>query len=212
MKIFLLLVSLTLPLLTLADDHRHLVTVGANGFGWTGASEKMETESKSAFSDVDYFLQNLGFNYGYRVSKRFVVGGFFQQNHNEYKFNTPTSSAKVQQTTMNVGLYTLYNFSDTLASAWYVGFAASNYNNVQEISHDVVLAESKNPFELDDSGQMYEIFVGKRFPLTRWNIEHLTYAPQIGLYSRTHGRDLDDQHVKNGVGYTFQLVRFDFLF
>lgn len=212
MKKILALFVLAFTLTAHADDYKHIVTVGSNGFGWSGASEKMETNSRSVFADVDYFLSNIGLNYGYRLNKRIVLGGFFLNHQNEYKFNTPNSSASVKKNTTIVGLYTLYNFSDTLPSAWYAGFSASHFNIAEETSHNAAIAEGKNPFELDDAGEMYEIFVGKRFPLTKWNIEHLTYAPQIGIYTRTHGRDLDDQDVKKGYGYTFQPVRFDFLF
>ncbi len=212
MKILLVSLLLALSLSTFADDYKHIVTFGSNGFGWSGASEKMETNKESVFSDVDYFLQNIGVNYGYRISERFVIGGFASNNHFEYKFNTPSSTASVRETITVYGLYTLYHFSDTISTAWYTGLSISQFNRSEETSHKATIAESKTPFELDDTGMTYELLLGKRFSLKKWNIDHLTFAPQVSLYQRVHGRDFDDQDVKHGFGYTFQPVRFDFLF
>ncbi len=205
--LFLLLISSHV----IADDYRHMVSFGTGGFGWSGAVEKMETRDDSPFADVEHFITNLSLNYGYRISQRFIVGGYYKTMNSEYKFNNG-STAKVERESDFLGLYTLYHFSDTISSAWYTGISIAHFSEEQEISHDVALAENKTPFELDDTGLLYEIVMGKRFRLLKWDIDHLTFAPQVGLFYKTHGKDFDDQDVKNGFGVSVQPVRFDFLF
>ena len=209
----LLVLTLLIPALSFADEYRHLISFGTNGFGWSGAAEIMETNSReSPFSDVQYFTNNISLNYGYRIHKRVAVGGFFSTAHTEHRFRTGSKTGKVETETDIVGGFLLYHFSDTIASAWYAGLSVSSFTIEEETSHNAAIAESKTPFELDDAGMMYEIVTGKRFRLLRWNIDHLTYAPQIGIFARTHGKDFDDQDVKDGFGVSFQPVRFDLLF
>lgn len=211
MKIIFLIVLL-ISSHAFADRYRHMVSVDANGLGWSGALERMETKSASAFSDVEHLVNNIGLNYGYRLTDRFIVGGYFKNSNSEYKFSKSSSSASVEVETLTVGVFTLYNFSDTISNAWYTGVSVAHYTNEQETSHDVALEEGKNPFELDDAGMIYEIVAGKRFRLLKWNIDHLTYSPQVGIFHRTHSKDFDDQNVKNGYGVSFQPVKFDLLF
>ncbi len=211
MKNFILFLCL-IPLHSFADEHKHLVTFGSNGFGWSGAVEQMETRDASVFSEVDYWLNNIGVNYGYRLDQRYVVGAHLQVYNSEYRFKMGNASSPVEKEGLVFGLYALYNFSDTIANTWYTGIAISHFSDEEETSHNIALAESKNPFELDDAGEIYEVFVGRRFSLKKWNIEHLTYAPQIGIYMKTHSKDFKDQDIKDGFGISFQPVRFDFLF
>lgn len=211
MKIFILFLSL-LSLNSFADEHKHLVTFGSNGFGWSGAVEQMETRDASKFSDVDYWINQIGINYGYRLNERYLIGAHFQTFNDEYRFNNGGKSSSVEKEVLMAGIYVLYNFSDTIANTWYTGLAISHYSNEEETDHDIASAEGKAPFELDDAGEIYEVLLGRRFSLKKWNIEHLTYAPQVGVYFKTHSKDLDDQDVKDGFGATFQPIRFDFLF
>ncbi len=208
---FIIFLLLIFSLNAAADNYNHIVSIGTAGFGWSGAAERNETEEKSSFADVKTYLTNLSLNYGHRIGKRFILGGYYQTGHSETKFRNGVTG-RVEHETQIVGLYTLYNFSDTISSAWYTGVSVAHFNDEQEISHDIALAESKSPFELDDAGMVYEAIVGKRFSLKKWNIDHLTYAPQLGFFKKTHSKDFDDQGVKDGIGATIQPIRFDFLF
>lgn len=211
MKIFLLF-FIVISTNAFADQYRHIVSIDSNGLGWSGTFEKMETKSESAFSDVEHLVNNIALNYAYRLTDRFILGGYFRSSNSEYKFNTSSSSATVEAETQTIGLFALYNFSDTISSAWYTGASVGHFQIEQEVSHNVALEEGKNPFELDDTGMIFEIVAGKRFRLLKWNIDHLTYSPQIGFFHRTHSKDFDDQNVKNGYGVSFQPLKFDLLF
>jgi hypothetical protein len=189
-----------------------MVSFGAGGFGWSGTFERMETDSGSKFTDVEYFLHNFSLNYAYRITRRFQLGGYFQSYTSRYTFHTTAGAPKTELETQVLGAFLIYNYSDTLSSAWFTGLSAGVFQRNDETSHDVALAESKKPFELDDAGEIYELVAGKRFRLSKWKIEHLTFAPQLSVYYKDHGKDFDDQKIKNGIGLTFQPVKFDFLF
>ena len=143
----------------------------------------------------------------------FSLGGFFHSSHQEHRFYKKGGGASpVEINSQTFGFFTLYNFSDDITNTWFSGLSVSLYDYEQENSHDFAESKDKAPFELDDSGAVYEVVIGKRFTLTRWNINHLTYAPQLSLYYRTHGKDFDDQKILDGVGTNIQSIKFDLLF
>jgi hypothetical protein len=194
--------------------YRHMVSFGAGGFGWSGAAEQLPGDSKSEFSRVDYVFTNLGLNYAYSFTNRIQVGAFYKTFHQEHRFHKKgsrgSSPAEIESNTM--GVFALYNFSEDISNAYFLGPSIATYNYLEENSHDLEGAENKAPFELDDSGMIYELVYGKRFALSKWSIEHITFAPQLSIYYRTHGKDFDDQHIMNGVGANIQPIKFDFLF
>lgn len=193
--------------------YRHMITFGTHGLGWSGDAERLETKSNSSFERVDDLALNLGMNYAYLFSSRIQLGLFFQNSHDEYKFykrSGGSSTSEIEST--NYGMFGLFNFSDELSDAFFIGLGASKFNHEEENAHDFTDAEGKNPFELDDTGETYEIVFGKRFNLKRWKIDHLTFSPQISFYHRTHAKDFNDQNIGDGMGFKLQLIKFDFLF
>lgn len=111
-----------------------------------------------------------------------------------------------------VGIFTLYNFKDELHDAPYIGAGISMFSRVEETSHDFADSEGKAANETDDQGVTYELSFGHRFNLLRWNIENLTYSPQVSIFYSTHGKDFDDQDFKHGYGLGIQPIKFDLLF
>ncbi len=189
-----------------------MVSFGTQGFGLSGAAERIDTNKKSPFSRVDYFFKNLSLNYAYRVSPKVQFGLFFQNIHQEYKFIKEGDGERTSTDTNIFGLLGLYNFSDDLQNTYFTGMSIAKYNVEEENSHDLGISENKAPFELDDTGFNFELLFGKRWDLNRWKIERLSFAPQMGLYYRTHGKDFDDQYAGNGVGVALHLIKFDLLF
>ena len=190
----------------------HMFTVGRNGFGWGGAYEKMGTKEKSPFDEVKYILSDIALNYAFRLGHRWQLGAFYQTNNSEYSFEKVGTNAFTQITSTNYGLFTLYNFSDDFYSAYFLGASFSFVTYEEENSINFTESEGKAPFELDDYGAIYELNFGKRFSLKKWDISHLTYAPTVSVFYRTHGRDFNDQLIGDGLGVAWQVVKFDFLF
>lgn len=173
----------------------------------------MDSHHGSVFSRVDYYLSNLALNYAYRTSDRFQVGAFYEGIHTEYKFRKQgggKAPMEVEQNTL--GIFTLYNFHDDLKDSLYLGVAFSVVSYEEENSHDFASAEGKSAIELDDNSEVYEIILGRRFPLGTYKLEYLSFSPQVRLYFKTHGKDFDDQEIRNGWGVNFQPVRFDLIF
>jgi len=215
MRLFhlLILISLFFSVSSKGADERHMVSFGPSGFGWSGSSEKIKSNNGSPFEKVESLLTELSLNYAYRFNKRMQLGGFYQTWHQEYDFHlnnggTSTSDLKTEV----YGLFLLYNFSSKFKESYFLGTSISFYNYEEENSGDFGKAENKTPFEIDDTGVTYEVILGKRFSLLKWNIDHLTYAPQVGVFYRNHGKDFDDQEIRNGIGFNIQAIKFDFIF
>lgn len=190
----------------------HMFTMGRNGFGWGGAYEEMDTEKNSPFDGVEYLLSDLAVNYAFRVGQRWQLGAFYQSNQSEYTFKKEGKDAFTEISTTNYGVFTQYNFAEDFYQAYYLGASVSHLTYEEENSKNFTESEGKAPFELDDSGVVYELVFGKRFSLQKWDISHLTFSPSISVYHRTHSRDFDDQKIGTGLGVSWQLLKFDFLF
>ena len=196
-----------------SSEYRHMVSLGTAGLGWSGAAERQSSRSGSNFKSADYFLIDFSINYAYRLTDRFQLGAFLQSSHEEHKFNKKGGGSAPTELEVNTyGLFGLLNFSDDITNSYYLGLGLSFFSYEEETSHDFEDSEGKAPFELDDIGTTYELVFGKRWDLKHWQIAHITFAPQIGIYHRTHGKDFDDQKVGNGTGLSFKPIKFDVLF
>lgn len=189
-----------------------MVSFGPGGLGWNGSAERIHAKKRSPFNQVENFLTEVSLNYAYRISKKVQLGGYYQSWHQEYKFKSKNGKSSSDLAATLYGIFVLYNFSEEINESYFLGFSTTLFNYEEENSGDFENAENKTPFEIDDSGMTYELTFGKRFALTKWNISHLTYAPQIGIFYRTHGKDFDDQDINEGVGLNIQAIKFDFLF
>lgn len=194
-------------------DFSHLVSFGPQGFGWSGAAERIDAKDNSSFEGVDHLLQEIGINYAHRIKPRLFFGGFYKSIQKDYKFDSKDGNTTASDlNTDSYGLFIIYNFNRQLDESFFLGMSTSLFNEEEENSGDFKNAENKDPFEIDDLGKTYELFYGRRFSLKKWNIDHLTYSPQIGLFYRTHGKDFDDQGITDGLGFSIQVIKFDFLF
>lgn len=196
-----------------AETPKHMVTFGSQGLGGSFYTEQMKTGDSSDFKRVDRLFTNLGFNYAYRLTQRIQIGGFYSTSQEEYDFNPRESgraTSKIDST--SIGIFALYNFHDEIDNAFYVGVSAANFNYEEQNSQSFVSAENKTPYEIDDAGQSYELFFGKRFDLISRSIRHLTYAPQVGVFMKTHSKDFNDQNIGQGSGVSIHALKFDFLF
>lgn len=212
MRHILFLILILTSYTTRAEDYRHMVTFGQNGFGWSASYEDMDTNNGSIFNEVKYYLNDFAINYAYRFSKRWQLGGFYQSNHHEYRFIKDGNNSFVEMETTILGIFGIYNFADMPSDAFYIGTAFSNFTLEEENSPNWTESEEKAAFELDDSGYTIELLLGKRFSLKKWNIQHLTYSPQFSVFHRKHSRDFNDQKIAPGKGFTIQAIKFDFLF
>jgi hypothetical protein len=196
-----------------AKSYKHMISFGTQGLAWSGDLEQVSGNKSSHFKRVDYFYHNLSLNYAYLISRRFQFGGFYQNTHKEYQFHAKeSSSSPLKVVTDTGGLFTLYNFSDQIMDAYYLGLSFAIFNEEEENSKEFNDAEGKAPFELDDKGEIIELIFGKRTGLKHWNIDHITYAPQIGVYYKTHSKDFKDNRLTRGVGIRVQLIKLDILF
>lgn len=194
-------------------EPRHMVSVNPSGLGWSGSYERLSTTDSSAFKTAHTFLHNFALNYAYRFTKRWQLGAFFQQMTNRSEFVLRSGgTAPLETNSTVIGTFLLYNFSDDLFSSWYTGASLSGFNQIEENSHKFNTAEGKAPMELDDSGVSFELVLGKRFSLKAQGLSNITFAPQAGVFTRTHHKDFKDQGTRNGLGLSLFPIKFDILF
>jgi hypothetical protein len=213
MEKLLTFVFLLLSLHSFAGEYKHQLSFGRQGLGWGGSYEEMDTESQSPFKEGSHLFNDFALNYAYRVGNCWQIGGFFQSDKNDFEFKRKDEGSTFANVTRIVGgIFGLYNFSEELQQAYYLGAAISYFTLAEENSHNWTEMEGKAPFELDDAGTSIELIFGKRFSFDKWEIKHLTYSPSLSLFIRTHSKDFDDQNVGTGKGIALQPVKFDFLF
>lgn len=210
--IFLLFLSFNI----FADETKtpkHMVMITSQGFGYGGAVEKTDTKNSSVFKNVGINRSNFSLNYAYTITDRIQLGAFYKQSHYDGNLtNKNGGDSDIDIMSNSFGVYSIYNFSDDLFDSYYAGIMYATINSEEEYGHGFTEAEGKAPFELDDSGSLYQIYFGKRFSLKRFGIHNITYSPQIGIYSRTYGKDFSDQGFNKGKGIILDVIRFDVLF
>jgi hypothetical protein len=210
------LIGIILALLastSFASESRHMISVGPQGLGWSGAAEKIDGSSSSEFKHSDYFLHQLALNYAYRLFPRIQLGGFYKSSTSEYRFKRrdgKTTPVEIEENTF--GFFALYNFNEELNKAWYLGYALSMTNHEEENDHEFTASENKAPFELDDLSQTHEVILGKRFEMRWLETKKIVYSPQGSAFIRKHSKDFKDQKTKNGRGVSLMPIRFDILF
>jgi hypothetical protein len=199
--------------MSFAEEPWHMVSFARDGFGFSASHEDINAKSKSPFKDVIYFFSDIGLNYAYRVSSRIQIGAHYQNIHREYRLRSTAgghSSVDIEEQT--VGAFVIYNFSNDLNDSWYTGYGFSVIKYNEENSEVFQTAEGKGPFELDDSSELNEILIGKRFSLRGFHVPNLAFAPQLSVFYKTHAKDFKDNRIGNGTGLNVQPIRFDLLF
>lgn len=190
-----------------------MVSFGTHGLAWAAESEQIAGSKASLFKRVDYFFHNISLNYAYLINRRFQLGGFYENSQKEYQFHAKeSSSSSFKVITDSVGLFSLYNLSEHIMNAYFLGLSFAIFNEEEENSKAFNDAEEKSPAELDDKGEIVQLLFGKRFDLKYWNIDHITFSPQVGVYYKTHAKDFKDNRLTRGFGARIQLIKLDILF
>lgn len=190
-----------------------MVSFNPGGLGASFNAEQMKGKDSSNFKHVNRMFNDFGLNYAYLITHRLQLGGFFSISEQKYVFepkNGSTATNRVTETT--IGIFALYNFRDELEKSYYLGLSLANFNIEEQNAHSFTIAETKNPFELDDAGQSLQLMFGKRFALISEKNKHLSYAPELTVFYRTHSKDFKDQKIRHGFGAGLHLLKFDFLF
>lgn len=196
-----------------AIPHRHMLSLGRTGFSWNHSVEKLNTQKSSALDDLYTFMTDLGLNYSYRFTNRIQLGLFYLHSRNELRFkNVDGGSSSAQIETDEYGLELIYNFHDDILDAWYTSLSFSVINLEEENTSKLSGAESKTPFELDDSSYRTTMMLGKRWDLGSLKMAAVTFAPRIGVYYQTHSKDFSDQKATSGIGLSVEPIRLIYSF
>lgn len=196
-----------------AKTPRHMIEVGSRGLGGDTSFETTDGESSSHYKRQEAFYNNFSINYAYLLAPRWQLGIFYEITNQNLKYHRKNNSdSSSDRHFSQIGAFTLYNFSDEIISAYFAGFRYGEFNNEEEFSKDFLEDERKSEFEYDDTGQTYELFLGKRFQIIGFETGGIAYSPQLGIFARKHGKDLKDQGLIYGRGIKLEIIKFDILF
>lgn len=213
MKILILITLVILPFSSFALDHRHMVRIAPNSFGFSTDKEELRARGGSSFDSVELEASLFSLNYHYRISDRWQIGILASYSREEFDYKGGNSgSSKMSITQQRYGVSFLYNFSPKLLEAYYLGLRVSRYNREDEASKNFSTVENKAPLEFDDDGEETSLVFGKRFSLKKWGLHPVTYSPSLEVSYRTHGKDLRDQKIEEGAAVTLTPVALDILF
>lgn len=213
-KIFLALISfLSITAKALSNPKRHVIEIGQSGPALSSELEIFNPDKKSTYKSAHHLSSNFSFNYAYLFSLKWQIGLFYKSDQSSYTYHHKTNgNTRSVEHSINYGLSFAYNFSTFINSSLYAGVSISHFNHEEEISHDFLENEGKAPFEFDDSGEEYGIFLGKRFQFYSSKLINLSYSPNIHFFHRFHHKDLRDQYISRSQGLIVRLINFNMLF
>lgn len=192
-----------------AEQPRHIVSFGINGFGWSGAASVFDIdEDKNQLKDQESTESELSLNYSYVFPTRFMVGGELRaaRETSESKFQDGTKiESEASDTSLGVSLG--YNFNENLYESWFlegtlaVGSIESETKETGEAKVDS-----------DSSYTQVKLEFGKRLSFSSWGIQNFAYTPSIEISAYTFGDDAEDAGLDSATQVTLNILKFDVLF
>ncbi len=201
---FLIWVSFLFSAATFAAGQTHQVSFSSNySAGWSGEAFSSQTKNNSKVDSFEGLSGEITVNYAYTLTKRLQVGFAFTNVTDEstLKLDSGTET-KYQTANRSLFLFSLFNFNDEFNKAFYAGGGLAT-----EIKESEIKGTNN-----DYIASGLSVIIGKRFPLTDWGIENLTYAPMVTFTAGLISGDLKDDGVERINTTTLDIIKFDLLF
>lgn len=201
---FLVMVSLLTCATAFAKGQTHQVSFSSNySAGWSGEAFSAQTKNDARVDTFEGLSGEITINYAYTLSKRLQVGFAFTNITDESTLEFNDGSEREYETAnRSLFLFTIYNFHNEFNRAFYAGAGLATEIKESEIQGA----------DNDYIATGISFLFGKRFPLTDWGIENLTYAPMITFTAGLISGDLEDDGVERVNTTTIDIVKFDLLF
>lgn len=209
MKAIMFVVFLISTSLWAESEVKHQISLGNDLMGWHGTGTQTSTDDELGIKAYDLSEGNFNINYMYQVVPKVQIG-FIYSSFNETSELSYTSGGKLTETKDTSELYfqVTYNFNDDLSDSFYIT------PFIGQFKYDSTTKDTSDSTKLSTEYKVngYGIKIGKRFPLTRFNIQNLTYAPQISIGSGKVTGDLKDAGVDSLTQAKLDIIKFDLLF
>lgn len=191
-----------------ADQPHHLISIGTDGFGWSGTGTTFEFDDDKTTRD-DQTVSNGSFNlnYNYIFNSRFMLGGevAIEYSKSEIEFDSGREITEEERTS-TLALSLGYNFNkDIYNSFWIKGFLGGGRVDT-EVEDDI----NANDSDSDSSLAFVTLEFGKRFTLGK--MKNFTYSPSIALTSASFGDDAEDAGLESSTTAQLNILKFDVLF
>lgn len=194
-----------------AADSNHLISIGTDGFGWSGAANVLKwDEEKSGIKDNKESSGSLEFNYAYIFDNGFMLG-VSVSNETEKDETKVTTGEKITEESSDTSLAIVlgYNFSQNLNESWWIKSYLGTTSAESETKDGT---DPTNDNKVKGDGSIFALEVGKRFTLSKWGLSNVTYSPSIRYSSTSFGGDFKDAGLESRTGFELNVLKFDVLF
>ncbi|HXH73519.1 MAG TPA: hypothetical protein VNJ08_01040 [Bacteriovoracaceae bacterium] len=192
-----------------ADNTRHIISMGSDGFGWSGVGEQFKWDkSKNTSDNVEESEGSLELNYLYLMRNRMMVGGEISYATEKIVVKDVNDDIiKSEEDKASIGLSVGYNFADNLMESWWIKGTLARVTQENKLKRTAM-----SPVRNDVSGNALKFALGKRFNLANFNLLNIAYAPSIELSSVKYGSSADDMGLDSSTEVTINFIKFDLLF
>lgn len=191
------------------DQPHHLISIGTDGFGWSGTGMVFELDDdKTTRDELRTSEGAFKLNYNYIFKSRFMLGGevAIDYSKSEVEFDSGgeiTEEERLSTIALSLG----YNFNeDIYNSFWIKGFLGGG--SLQTETDDSTAANDDS--DTDSTIGFVTLELGKRFTLGKF--KHFTYSPSIAITGASYGEDAEDAGLESSSSATLNILKFDVLF
>ncbi len=204
-----LALSFSLGALAEGDQPKHIISIGTEGFGWSGLAQNFDWDKdESGVKDHTYNEGNLSLNYSYVFLNRLMLGAELSVKTTESEIkDTAGDKTKTETSETEFGLSLGYNFNEDVYNSWWIKAVIAS-GNYEEESKD---SSGKTEFEYDYNA--VDLRGGKRINLDSWGLKNVSYNPSISLGSTTKvSGDAEDAGLEKITQVKIDILRIDILF
>lgn len=190
------------------EQPKHIISIGTEGFGWTGASKIFDWDkNKSGVKDDEQTNGDLILNYNYVLPNRIMIGAFLKnETLNSDSKATDGSKTEKRKEATELGLGVGYNFNEDVFNSWW-GQAL-----VSTGSHSEVTKDSSGKADYDFNFSSFYLKFGKRINLDSWGLKNISYNPTISFSTTRYSGDAKDKGLKRANQVSLEIIKFDILF
>lgn len=199
---------MTSAVMAQSEQPHHVISVGADGFGWSGLSQVFDWDKdKSGIKDHTSSEGKLNLNYSYIFDSKVMLGV-------ELKVDTEKSELKEtngdkttdESSETRFGVSLGYNFNDDIYRSWWIKgtVGTGHFENETKVNG------SKTKFDYDY--KYFTIAAGKRISLESWGLKNVSYNPSISFTGASVSGDAEDAGLDGLSSATLELIKIDILF
>lgn len=200
--------SFSLVALAEGTQPKHIISIGTDGFGWSGLSMNFDWDKdKSGIKNHETSEGNLKLNYSYVFSNRVMLGAILTVNSEKSEIKETNGDKTTDESSdTELGLAIGYNFNEDVNNSWWVQAVLSSGKHEEETKD----SSGKSTFDYGYSA--FYLNAGKRISLDSWGLKNVSYNPSISISSAKLSGDAEDAGAETAAGARLEIIKIDILF